>query len=645
METQTTLPSRKRTHARRKACNECKQHKLRCDSVRTPTEPCSRCRRLKIECKVEPSFQRVSRRKRNAEMENEIAGLRQRLATSGTDLVSQCSGEATLGGLPASEPAGLAQSCSPGITAPIALTPLTAPSERSAPEPEDTPWTLETVQLPESTVAELFCAYFENYHPFLPLLDPQKSPLDYLRSCPLQAWTIICTSSRREYSQSNFLSLLSGPFTRLMWATLNSIPQDYNVIKALCLLCTWPLPTTTQRADPTFILSGLMMQMAMQAGLHRPVRAEEFTTLYISHGEAVKDRLQTWYICNMVAQNVATGYGQPSGTVYDWALEPTSLQNAGYYPSEDLCVRFRIEKFCDHVTRSLYNGQLDGATFITTEKLLIVQLLENELREIESGAGKDITGMSLLYVRAAELHLRCFVFLASNGPAEHLAKLFIAATAFLSRVLDLETTGQIGYATNYIVQMIVSATFALMRILKSRAFRHQIDFEYGKLLFNGGISALRRTSIMRRDRPDRLADVLAEMWNADDEMATPEEDKEDTLQLKICCRMSMSHLFDTVWRWRHRFRRGKDAEQIQDFCCVYLSPNLSDTDAKGKLNAVGGMTAQQGEGFLQDPTLACPSQFSNELPILNDGQFSEIFDSLGWVFDDLPHGLDIPPGV
>ncbi len=87
-----------------------------------------------------------------------------------------------------------------------------------------------------------------------------------------------------------------------MWATLNGIPQDYNVIKALCLLCTWPFPTTTQQADPTFILNGMMMQMAMQAGLHRPVRAEEFTTLYISHGEAVKDRMQTWYICNMVAQ-------------------------------------------------------------------------------------------------------------------------------------------------------------------------------------------------------------------------------------------------------------------------------------------------------------------------------------------------------
>lgn len=237
--------------------------------------------------------------------------------------------------------------------------------------------------------------------------------------------------------------------------------------------------------------------------------------------------------------------------------------------------------------------------------------------------------MTRLYMRAAELHLRCFVFLASNAPTEHLTKLFIAATTFLTKVLDLETTGQIGHATIYIVQMIVSATFALMRLLKSRTFRHQIDFEYGKLLFNGGISALRRSSIMKRDRPDRLADVLAEMWNADDGTAAGTGEGEDTLQLKICCRMSMSHVFDTVWRWRHRFRRRRVADG------THL------VDAKETANAMGHGISQPGERLPHDPTLACPPQLSEDTQLLADDQFSEIFDSLGWVFDDFPTGLDI----
>lgn len=145
--------------------------------------------------------------------------------------------------------------------------------------------------------------YFNYYHPFLPLLNPPKPPEVYLNRCPLLAWTIICVASRRSPSEPGLLSALSGPFSRLLWSTITSVPQDYRVVKALCVLCTWPLPTTSQRTDATFMLSGLMMQVAMQLGLHRPVQAEEFTTFRMEvQGEALKDRLHTWVICNIVAQ-------------------------------------------------------------------------------------------------------------------------------------------------------------------------------------------------------------------------------------------------------------------------------------------------------------------------------------------------------
>ncbi|KAL4880919.1 hypothetical protein BJY04DRAFT_190374 [Aspergillus karnatakaensis] len=621
MEKGGSLPNRGRGRGRRKACNECKQHKLRCDIVQTPADACSRCRRLKIECKVEPSFQRISRRKRNADLENEVASLRQRLATSSSNEISQEVEEPVLGSTSVPDSAALNQAITPrrSIEPSALATPLTLLTEASAISTGENIWRLEDVSLPAPKVTELFGLFFKYYHPFLPLLDPEKSPLSYLQSCPLQAWTIICIASRQDLTHSGLLSTLSGPFTRLMWATLNGIPQDYNVIKAICLLCTWPLPTTSQRADPTFVLSGLMMQISMQLGLHRPVRSEEFTTLYVGHGEAVKDRLQTWFVCNIVAQNVATGYGQPPGTIYDWALEPAVLQDADYYPSEDLQVRFHIEKFCDHVSRSLYNSRPDPENFISTEKLLIVQLLENELKEIELRF-RSISHINSIHLRAAELHLRCFVFLGSNAKNEDFTKLFIAATSFLTQVLGLESSGQIGHATNYILQMIVSAAFALLKILKS-PFRHQIDFDYGKLLFNGSISALRRTSIMKKDRPARLADVLAQMWNADGTPGQTSVDS-DSLQLKIRCRMSMSHVFDTVWRWRHRFRRGVAATGAQS------------ADRPTELQVRG---ANQLHGILEDPTVIYPPEFG--VPFLDEAGFSEVFDSLNWVFDDFPDGL------
>ncbi|KAH8426400.1 transcription factor domain-containing protein [Aspergillus melleus] len=626
----------KRRGGSRKACNECKQQKLRCDIVQTPAAACSRCRRLQIECKVEPTFKRISKRRRNAEMEREIADLRRRLATNNdhphaaeaniSDEMSQCSEDVFCG------PDSAVSNRSRPLSAPLEpqpmATPMTMHRDASILSTEDNQWSLEDVSLSRPRVARLFDQYFKYYHPFLPLLNPQKPPEEYLRRCPLQAWTIICVASRRAPSEPGLLSALTGPFSRLLWSTITGVPQDYRIVKALCLLCTWPLPTTSQRTDATFMLSGLMMQISMQLGLHRPVQAEEFTTFRMEiQGEAVKDRLQTWVICNIVAQNVATGYGQPPCTIYDWALEPPSLRDADYQLPDDLRIRLRIEKFCDRVTKSLYSSKPEPAEFISSEKLLIVQLLENELRDMEVEFSRDISNINMIHLRAAELHLRYFVFLGSNARSDDLTKLFIATTSFLGRVLDLETSpGElIGHATNYILQMIVSAAFALMKLLKSSFSRH-IDFDHGKLLFNGAISAIRRISVMDHDRPVRLADILAQMWNAGGAEDSPGE---DALQLKVRCRMSMSHVYDTVWRWRQRFRPMKSIEDAQG---TMTNPNLSTT---------GPVTRQQ-DASLQDPSLMYATNF-DQGAFISEAGFSEVFDSLNWVFEGIPDSFVAPP--
>jgi len=278
-----------------------------------------------------------------------------------------------------------------------------------------------------------------------------------------------------------------------------------------------------------------------------------------------------------IIDSVATGYGQPPTTIYDWALEPASLRDADYRLPDDLAIRLRIEKFCDRVTKSLYSSKPEPAEFMSVDKLVVVQILESELKEMEADFGSELSGkllicalhltrahthlaINMIHLRAAELHFRYFMFLAPKARDDDLRKLYTATTSFLGRVLDLETLpGElIGHSTNYILQMIVSAAFALMKLLKSR-FSRFIDFGHGKILFNGAISAIRRISVMDHDRPIRLADILAQMWNA----TSLEPAEEDALQLKVRCRMSMSHVYDTVWRWRQRFRPVKSLEEMQ----------------------------------------------------------------------------------
>lgn len=180
--------------------------------------------------------------------------------------------------------------------------------------------------------------------------------------------------------------------------------------------------------------------------------------------------------------------------------------------------------------------------------------------------------INVIHLRAADLHLRYFVFLSSNARSIDLSNLFLATTSFLGRVLELETSpgNLLSFVTNYILQMLVSAAFALMKLLKS-PFSRQIDLEHGRFLFNGTISAIRRISVVDNDRPVRLANVLSQMWNAG---CSNSATGDDALQLKVRCRMSMSHVYDTVWCWRQRFKPQKPAEDIQCMLCSLPSSFL-----------------------------------------------------------------------
>lgn len=183
----------------------------------------------------------------------------------------------------------------------------------------------------------------------------------------------------------------------------------------------------------------------------------------------------------------------------------------------------------------------------------------------QKGELTQATEINLIHLRAANLHLRYFVFLSQNARSEDLTNLFLATTSFLGRVLELETSpgNLLIHATNYILQMIVSAAFALMKLLKS-SFARQIDINHGKFLFNGAISSIRRISVVDNDRPVRLANIISQMWNAG-------TSGDDALHLGIRSRMSMSHVYDTVWRWRRRFKPQQKVAVADDSQGILLS--------------------------------------------------------------------------
>lgn len=122
----------------------------------------------------------------------------------------------------------------------------------------------------------------------------------------------------------------------------------------------------------------------------------------------------------------------------------------------------------------------------------------------------------------------------------------------------------LSYTPYYIYQMMVAGGCTLQKLFKS-FFASHMDLDYTKDLFNRTVWAVRSLSVSSNDLPERLGEVLAQMWRLGGTPATSTStstnEVDDSLMLKVRCRMSMSLLYDSVWRWREDARtKGRNIE-------------------------------------------------------------------------------------
>ena len=133
--------------------------------------------------------------------------------------------------------------------------------------------------------------------------------------------------------------------------------------------------------------------------------------------------------------------------------------------------------------------------------------------------------------------------------------MFHKSTLYIQAALDLEaSTGRFSsYSSNFLFHVLLVAGCALIKTLNS-TFVTYVDSDYGKTLFNSTIVAMRKISLREDDISDRLAEKLMQIWRAEGSGVLSERtllpNTEDPLQLRVRCRMSVSHVFDCVWGWK-----------------------------------------------------------------------------------------------
>ena len=111
------------------------------------------------------------------------------------------------------------------------------------------------------------------------------------------------------------------------------------------------------------------------------------------------------------------------------------------------------------------------------------------------------------------------------------------------------------YVPRYIEQMMLAAAITIMKIQNSFYANH-VDISYGRTLFGRTVNGLRKLSVRSNDLPQRLAEVTAQLWQTSragkQRLGNETQEPDNTLELKVRCRSSLSVLYDAIWRWRER---------------------------------------------------------------------------------------------
>ncbi|KAK4498024.1 hypothetical protein PRZ48_010680 [Zasmidium cellare] len=154
-------------------------------------------------------------------------------------------------------------------------------------------------------------ACFDNFHrlyaPFLPGIwgFSQSTPAEYFAASPFLFWTIIATGARR-YGELPLLHKAADIVQKLASDTiLSGAQQPLAAIKAVLLLCIWPIPKDTLWKDPSPALIGAAVQLAIQQGLHIAGSSQQHdfarTVLHMTEEDrAAQTRL--WAYCVTVFQ-------------------------------------------------------------------------------------------------------------------------------------------------------------------------------------------------------------------------------------------------------------------------------------------------------------------------------------------------------
>jgi transcriptional regulatory protein LEU3 len=428
--------------------------------------------------------------------------------------------------------------------------------------------------------------YFKDYHSMLPILDPSVTPNAFYQHAPFLFWVVVSIGSRRYTREPTLTQTLALPVTQLALQSIIVRTKPIERMKGLILLLNWAFPSGPFYRDPSFLLGGTLLHMAMQCGLHVPSFSQDFSKTYLKLPEQEPVRraemwayvvitYQRYTILNLTPQlplliiiiRTCSGSGQANLVSFEIYNEQIHFKTL----LEKLPVTLRIQIRISNIITRAHKTLLDlGLLSMTPQQERTMDALlkgfNTELDSLENlaSSSRDQVQEAIPYADFRSVWDRLYIaFARQDLVAMHFYKsattldmqscmlIFNATSIVLEQVRDLDRDyGLHRMCTRFLLTATLLSLASMARILKG-PFAEYLDQIRGYNLFDTGVRFVRSCSVQKADYGERGAAFAEQLWKSKKVFRNP--DGSINITLRVRNRLSGGPLHDAIRCWKEEF--------------------------------------------------------------------------------------------
>jgi Fungal specific transcription factor domain len=244
---------------------------------------------------------------------------------------------------------------------------------------------LDGVLVSATEIDELFQVYFQDLHQFLPILDSKHTPNHYYDKSPLLFWAVLAVASRTYSKDPTLLDSLGERVLNLGLLSLRT-PTVTN-IKGLLLILTWPLAKAAG-ADTTYAISGTILHMAMQIGLHIPTSSQDFSRVKVNLTETqIIKRAELWGYCIVTYQRSCSFKGYSPLALMETYQDSEQRHTLFQRISQSLRLQLRLNGVLTRCQSAILQNGLRVMSKDQEHALeILIRVFEATLKDVEPDA-------------------------------------------------------------------------------------------------------------------------------------------------------------------------------------------------------------------------------------------------------------------